>query len=86
MKLYHVSPNRIRGTIRVDRCRTKIRCVWLCTVSRIGWALSHLRTCHKTATEWHVYEVDVKRSNVRRRRRGIWMHFGDVAITQRKRP
>lgn len=82
--LFHVSPYRINGgLIRVARCRTKIQCVWLCTQNKIGWALNHLPHTHgRDREEWFLYRVHVRRNRLRRRRKGIWMHFGDVRIVE----
>ena len=78
MKLYHATPKANLASITAtgldpNRSRGKEKAVWLHTRSRREWAILHTSTKHKCdVSEVAIIEVDVPRTKLRRRWRGLW--------------
>ena len=78
MRLYHASPKHNLESIKTtgldpDRSTGKEKAVWLHTRSRRDWAILHTCTRHKCdPSEVIIIAVDVPRSRLRRRWRGLW--------------
>ena len=86
MKLYHATPienlENIRATgLDPDRSKGKENLVWLHTASRREWAILHTAQKHQVSfEEVAIIAVDIPRSKLRRRWRGLWST--PKAITQ----
>ena len=78
MRLYHATPIRNLESIRTEgldpnRSRCKRKEVWLHTQSRREWVILHTVSRHKCdVSEVVIIAVDVPRSKLRRRWRGLW--------------
>lgn len=78
MKLYHATRKQNLESIRVNgldpnRANGKEKLVWLHTTSRREWAIIHTATRHNCeVSDVMIIEVDVPRSKLRRRWRGLW--------------
>ena len=78
MKLYHATPKANLQNIRENgldpnRSTGKESLVWLHTQSRTEWAIIHVTQRHKCeVSEVAIIEVNVPRSQLRRRWRGLW--------------
>ena len=78
MKLYHATPKANLESIREsgldpNRAIGKESLVWLHTRSRTEWAILHTQDRHKCEVdEVVIITVDVPRSRLRRRWRGLW--------------
>ena len=79
MKLYHATPKTNLESIQSEgldpnRSTGKEAVVWLHTQSRRDWAILHTATKHKCeVSDVIVIEVEIPRSKLRRRWRGIWV-------------
>ena len=79
MKLYHATPKANLDSIRTDgldpnRSTGAIKAVWLHTASKRDWAILHVSNKHKCdVNEVVIITVDVPRSKLTRRWRGIWL-------------
>ena len=77
MQLYHTTPRRnlpgiLQGGINPLMSKGKAPTVWLHTLSRTGWAYAHLSRHHK-CFDLITFEIEIPRSKLTRRRRGIWI-------------
>ena len=78
MKLYHATLKSNLESIKAtgldpNRSRGKEAVVWLHTRSRTEWAILHVATKNKCdVSEVVILEVNVPRSKLRRRWRGLW--------------
>ena len=78
MILFHATPKRNLENIERQgldpmRATGKIKGVWLHTASRREWAILHTIQRHKCeVSEVVIIAVDVPRSQLRRRWRGLW--------------
>ena len=78
MKLYHATPKKNLSSIQAtgldpNRSLGKETLVWLHTRSRTEWAILHTTARQKCdVSEVVIIEVDVPRSRLRRRWRGLW--------------
>ena len=78
MKLYHATPKRNLDSIKAqgldpNRSQGKEKLIWLHTASRRPWAILHTINRHKCElSEIAIIEINVPRSKIRRRWRGIW--------------
>ena len=78
MRLYHATTKANLESIRTEgldpnRAKGKESLVWLHTASRREWAILHTQTRHKCeVSEVAIIAVDVPRSQLRRRWRGLW--------------
>ena len=78
MRLYHATPKKNLDSIRTEgldpnHSTGKESVVWLHTASRREWAILHTITRHKCdISEVAIIEVNVPRSKLRRRWRGLW--------------
>ena len=78
MKLYHATPKTNLESIQSEgldpnRSRGKEAVVWLHTRSKTEWAILHTINRHKCdISDVVIIEVDVPRSKLRRRWRGLW--------------
>ena len=78
MKLYHATPKANLESIKAtgldpNRSRGKEAVVWLHTLSRREWAILHTATKNKCEiSEVAILEVNVPRTKLRRRWRGLW--------------
>ena len=78
MRLYHATPKRNIDSIKAvgldpNRSRGAKKEVWLHTASRREWAILHTVARHKCeVSEIVIIAVDVPRSKLRRRWRGLW--------------
>ena len=81
MRLYHATPKRNINSIHAtgldpNRSRGAKNEVWLHTASRREWAILHVSNKHKCdVTDVLIIAVDVPRTQIRRRWRGIWTTF-----------
>ena len=79
MKLYHATPKTNLENIKAtgldpNRSRGKEAVVWLHTASRREWAILHTTQRHKCeVSDVIVIEVEIPRSKLRRRWRGLWV-------------
>ena len=76
MQLYHTTPRKNLTTIlqlgiSPTMSKGKTPTVWLHTLSRTGWAYAHLSKHHK-CFDFVTLEVRIPRSDLTRRRTGIW--------------
>ena len=76
MQLYHTTPRKNLETIlqlgiSPTMSKGKSPTVWLHTLSRTGWAYAHLSKHHK-CFDFVTLEVRIPRSDLTRRRIGIW--------------
>ena len=73
MQLYHTTPRKNLAGIMQHGITPngKTSCVWLHTLSRTGWAYAHLAKHHK-CFDLITFEIEIPRSKLTRRRRGIW--------------
>ena len=78
MKLYHATPRRNLDSIKAigldpNRSQGKEKAVWLHTASRREWAILHTASRQNCdVSEVVIIAVDVPRSRLRRRWRGLW--------------
>ena len=78
MRLYHASPKKNLDSIKAvgldpNRSQCKKKEVWLHTASRREWAILHTCNRHKCeVSEVVIFEVNVPRTKLRRRWRGLW--------------
>ena len=78
MRLYHATTARNLDSIKAvgldpNRSQCKRKEVWLHTASRREWAILHVSNRQKCdVNEVVMIEVDVPRSKITRRWRGIW--------------
>ena len=78
MRLYHATPKANLQSIRTNgldpnRSQGAKNLVWLHTQSRRDWAILHTIQRHKCdVSEVVIIAVDVPRTKLRRRRRGLW--------------
>ena len=78
MILFHATPKANLESIQAtgldpDRSKGKEALVWLHTQSRREWAILHTATKHKCdISEVSILEVNIPRSKLRRRWRGLW--------------
>ena len=78
MRLYHATPQSNIASIQANgldpnRATGKEPHIWLHTVSRRSWAILHTSKRHKCdISQVVIIEVEIPRSKIRRRRRGIW--------------
>lgn len=78
MRLYHATPARNLDSIQAvgldpNRSRGAKKEVWLHTASRREWAILHTTQRHNCeVSEVVIIEVEVPRSRLRRRWRGLW--------------
>ena len=78
MKLYHATPKKNLSSIQAtgldpNRSKGKESLVWLHTQSRTEWAILHTTERQKCdVSEVVIIEVDVPRTKLRRRWRGLW--------------
>ena len=78
MKLYHATPIKNLESINAtgldpNRAKGKEKLNWLHTASRRYWAICHTAKRHKcNVDEIIILQVDVPRSKLRRRYRGVW--------------
>ena len=78
MRLYHATPTRNLDCIKAtgldpDRSTGKEAVVWLHTRTRRDWAILHTIQRHKCdVSEVVIIAIDVPRSRLRRRWRGLW--------------
>ena len=78
MKLYHATPKSNLASIRANgldpnRSRGAKSEVWLHTRSRREWAILHTTARHKCeVSDVVILEVNVPRTKLRRRWRGLW--------------
>ena len=78
MKLYHATPKKNLASIQAtgldpNRSLGKETLVWLHTRSRTEWAILHTTQRQKCeVSEVSIIEVEVPRSRLRRRWRGLW--------------
>ena len=78
MRLYHATPKRNLDSIKAvgldpKRSRGAKKEVWLHTQSRREWAILHVSNRYKCdVNEVVIITVDVPRTKLRRRWRGIW--------------
>ena len=84
MILYHATPKSNLKSIEANglqprRSKGKIKGVWLHTASRRHWAILHTQQRHKSQ-EIVLLEVNVSRSRITRKQRGIW--YATEPITQ----
>ena len=76
MTLFHVTPARSvpgikrRGLLTAKATGT-LPAVWLVTPGSIGWAQEHVRVEHR-AGRVAVLTLDVPRSRLRRKWKGVW--------------
>jgi hypothetical protein len=76
--LCHASPRRnVRGILGRGllpwRALGKLKVVWLHSPARTAWAVKHVAGRHRVeARDVIVFEVEVPRSRIRRRSRGVW--------------
>ena len=79
MKLYHATPKANLASITAtgldpNSSRGKEKVVWLHTRSRREWAILHTTEKFKCeVSDVVIIEVDVPRTQLRRRWRGIWV-------------
>jgi hypothetical protein len=80
--LFHVSPRRNKASIDKygllpEKATGKEKAIWLCSRSKIVWALAHLALKpHKAPINGLVvYKVEVQRGQVRRFSRGVYRAF-----------
>lgn len=81
-ELYHISPvlntaSTLEDGLLVSERRTRAACIWLVSASRVPYAIRHVQRRHGV-TEVAVFQVRVRRGLLRRQRRGVWRHYGDV--------
>ena len=78
MKLYHATPTANLDSIRREGLdpnlsKGKESLVWLHTASRREWAILHTQNRHKCeVSEVAIIEVNVPRTQLKRRWRGLW--------------
>ena len=78
MKLYHATLKTHLNSIcdnglDPDLATGKLKVIWLHTKSRRHWAIAHVQKRHKvTLEDVVVIEVNVPRSRLTRRWRGLW--------------
>lgn len=78
MRLYHATPIKNLASIQAkgldpNLATGKEKLIWLHTASRKLWALQHTAKRHKCdITEVAIIGIDVPRSKLRKRSRGIW--------------
>ena len=78
MRLYHATPKHNLESIKAEgldpnRSQCKKKEVWLHTKSRREWAILHTVARHKCdISEVIIIAVDVPRSKLKRRWRGLW--------------
>ena len=78
MRLHHATPAKNLDSIKAvgldpNRSKGKRKAVWLHTRSRRNWAILHVANRHKCeVSEVAIIEVNVPRSRLRRRWRGLW--------------
>lgn len=78
VKLYHATTAKNLDSIKAvgldpNRSTGKAAVVWLHTASKREWAILHVSNRYKCdANEVVIITVDVPRSKIRRRWRGIW--------------
>ena len=79
MILYHATPKanleslREHGNLNPEFSQGKEKVVWLHTASKRHWAILHIQRRHKLPlSEVLVLRVDVPRSKLKRRWRGLW--------------
>ena len=78
MRLYHATPTANLNSIKANgldpnRSKGKESLVWLHTASRREWAILHTATKNKCeVSEVAIIEVNVPRSRLCRRWRGLW--------------
>ena len=82
MQLYHTTPRRnlpsiLQTGISPTMSLGKKPIVWFHTLSLSGWAYAHLSKHHK-CFDLITFEVEIPRSHLTRRRRGIWTADADV--------
>ena len=82
MKLYHVTPARNVPGIRrrgllTAKATGRLPAVWLVTPGAVGWAKEHVRAKHR-AGRVAVLSLDVPRSKLRRKWRGVWYSLSDL--------
>ena len=88
MQLYHATPKANLDCIRREgldpnRSQGKLKVVWLHTQSRRDWAILHTSMRHKCdISEVAIIEVNVPRSKIRRRRRGLWTTPEPISTTE----
>ena len=76
MRLYHTTPRKnltsiLQSGITPTMSKGKAPIVWLHTLTRTGWAYAHLSKHHE-CFDFITFEVEISRSQLTRRRRGIW--------------
>ena len=78
MKLYHATPKANLESIQSEgldsnRSHGKEKVIWLHTASRREWAILHTTQRHKCdVADVIIIEVEIPRSKLRRRWRGLW--------------
>ena len=78
MKLYHATPKSNLDSIFADGLDPafstgKAKVIWLHTKSRRHWAIAHVQKRHRcNLDEVVLIEVNVPRSRLQRRWRGLW--------------
>jgi hypothetical protein len=78
LTLYHCTPSVnllsiLSHGLQPKASRGKLKVVWLCSASKLAWALNHLAEKKgKEIQEFSVLKVQVYRTELVRRRRGIW--------------
>lgn len=79
MVLYHITPKRnldaiLANGLQPEKSQGIMPVLWLCTVSKVGWAFRHVGKHHGVSGwELAILQVKIPRSRVSRRRRGVWI-------------
>ena len=87
MRLFHATPRKNRDSILEHgllplRAEGKIQAVWLHTTSKREWAILHTMKRHNVGIdEVDIIAVDIPRSKLTRRWRGLWTCAETVSVT-----
>jgi hypothetical protein len=84
MKLRHATlarnlPSILRAGLLTSKSRSRLPAVWFCSIARTAWAALHVIRRHGGRVELVVVlEVNLPRSWLRKRGKGLWYCLRDV--------